>query len=177
MNSSSGKKRLNSAWKPFSGGQVMTIEALSGLGLLALLMCVALSGYESAIVKVRLSELFFSFTTDRLAIQEQWALTGQGASGTTAAKDAGEAVPTGQKHSGELDYVVTRSDSSLVAKGSVANTPFFLTYTPAVIASGVPGSMMWLCGNRKAPAGWIRLPGTAGTDLPAESNLSVCRDN
>jgi type II secretory pathway pseudopilin PulG len=154
---------------------VITVEALAGISLLVILIGVGLNSFESAIAKARLSEILLFLSTERLALQEQLALTGEGlpphlGEPRSAEKKAGEK---------QLEYSVTQIESSLIAEGTMgdARTPFFLAYTPAVIAKGVPGSMMWLCGNRQPPAGWARLPGPGGTDLPAKYLYSVCRDN
>jgi hypothetical protein len=53
--------------------------------------------------------------------------------------------------------------------------PYLLTITPAAIGHGIPGSLLWMCGQRQPPPGWYRLPGQAGTDLPQDLLYSVCR--
>ena len=53
--------------------------------------------------------------------------------------------------------------------------PYVLAVTPAAIGQGVPGSLLWLCGQRQPPSGWYRLPGPTGTDLPQNLLFSVCR--
>lgn len=189
MSTSPFTPKMTSRRKPASSqltwGQMLTLEVLSGLCLLAILMVVALTGYRSAIAKARLSEVITGFASDRVALQEQMALTEEGLTlqGTAArfsdTTPAGEGkVPGKEHHSRELEYAVTQLENSLVARGTLgeARIPFFISYSPAVIANGTPGSMMWLCGNRKPPAGWARLPGPAGTDLPAEYLPSVCRE-
>lgn len=165
------------------------MDLFVGAGLLTILYAVALNSYESAVAKARLTEVITSLSSDRLALQEQLALTGEGyptlrAEATHPADKAsswGEGKVLGEKHhSRGLEYSVIQIENSLIARGVLgedAKTPFFLTYTPAVISNGVPGSMMWLCGNRKPPSGWARLPGPTGTDLPAKYLYSVCRDN
>jgi len=192
MNTSPFQRKTAGHRKPFlypsAFGQVIMVEALAGISLLAILIGVALNSFESALAKARLAEIFTFTPADRLALQEQLALTGEGLpalpaeaaslGGKASAQDVGKLV--GEKHLARgLEYSVTQIESSLVVEGALgdAKTPFFLAYTPAVIAKGVPGSMMWLCGNRQAPAGWQRLPGPVGTDLPAKYLYSVCRDN
>jgi Tfp pilus assembly protein PilE len=169
-------------------GQVLTVEVIFGICLLAVLCGLAVTGYKSAIAKARLSQVFTDFAAQRLAIQEQWALTGEGfpsyqselsqPAGATSGR--GETRKLDIRYAGpEFEYSVTRIENALIARGTLgeSKTPFFLSYTPAVIASGVPGSMMWFCGNRKPPAGWTLLPGPTGTDLPSKYLFSVCRDN
>lgn len=158
---------------PLNFGQVILVEALAGISLLVILIGVGLNSFESAIAKARLSEILMFLSTERLALQEQFALTGEGLPPRqTEPRLAGKMA--GEKH---LEYSVTQIESSLIAEGAMgdAKIPFFLAYTPALIANGVPGSMMWLCGNRQPPAGWARLPGPVGTDLPAKYLYSVCR--
>ena len=53
--------------------------------------------------------------------------------------------------------------------------PYVLAITPSAIEQGVPGSLLWLCGQRQPPPGWYRLPGPAGTDLPKHLLYYVCR--
>lgn len=53
--------------------------------------------------------------------------------------------------------------------------PYVLAITPAAIEQGIPGSLLWLCGQRQPPSGWYRLPGPTGTDLPQHLLFSVCR--
>lgn len=171
-------RRQKPAWSQLTWGQVLSMEVIFGLSLLAVLCGVAVIEYESAVAKARLSEVFSFLGVERLALQEQWALTGEGSpslqAGTTRPADTTSGRGEGSRR---LKYSVTQVESSLIVKGTLDEKPFFLSYTPAVIASGVPGSMMWLCGNRKPPTGWVRLPGPTGTDLPAKYLFSVCRDN
>lgn len=176
-------KRQKPTWPQLTWGQVLFIEVIFGLSLLAVLNREALIEYESVIKKAQLSSVFYALSSDRLALQEQLALTGEGfpssQSGASTVSATGEGKRVGKKyHDKGLEYSVTRVENSLVVNGNLeTGRPFYLSYTPAVIASGVPGSMMWLCGNRKPPTGWTRLPGPTGTDLPAKYLFSVCRDN
>lgn len=52
---------------------------------------------------------------------------------------------------------------------------YFLAISPATIGQGLPGSLLWLCGQRQPPPGWERLPGPTGSDLPQNLLFSVCR--
>jgi hypothetical protein len=54
--------------------------------------------------------------------------------------------------------------------------PYKLTISPATIGQGIPGSLIWLCGQRLPPLGWYRLPGPWGTDMPQDLIHSDCRE-
>lgn len=182
-------KRRKTALFQLNFGQVIVMDSSIGLCLLAILYVVALTStsYQIALVKAQLVEVFSFFPSRRLDLQEQFALTGEGFPTLQAAAthpagktpERGEEKGVGHENHGRVLHSVTQTEYSLIARGTLgeAATPFFLTYTPAVIASGIPGSMMWLCGNRKPVAGWVRLPGPTGTDIPAKYLHSVCRDN
>jgi hypothetical protein len=138
-------------------------------------------GYESAVFKARFSEVMFNFPANRFALQEELALNGVAGS----PEDPAVSTPPGarirvaevQQQSG-FKYSVDRVGNSLLVgvQSSESDPTFFMSYTPAITASGVSGSMRWVCGNKQVPAGWVRLPGPTGTDLPDQYLPSVCRD-
>lgn len=68
-------------------------------------------------------------------------------------------------------------DRSVLFKLDSGGRSYLMAITPAAIGQGLPGSLLWLCGRRSPPAGWYRLPGPSGSDLPDELSYSVCRDH
>ncbi|MBP1682164.1 MAG: hypothetical protein H6Q35_2503 [Proteobacteria bacterium] len=68
-------------------------------------------------------------------------------------------------------------DRAVVFRLELGGHPYVLAITPAAASQGIPGSLLWLCGRRQPPAGWYRLPGPSGSDLPDELIYSVCRDH
>lgn len=112
---------------------------------------------------------------------------------TTVSEDAhelaGYAAP-GQGYFGKTEKPVKSSadhtiqslskvDNSLVLnfKPDGSGKQYFLAFTPAVIDTGIPGSILWLCGNKQPPGGWVRLPGVSGTDLPEKYLYNNCRSS
>lgn len=162
-------------------GQITLTELIFGFTLMAILWGVAMTCYESAIFKARFSEIMFNFPANRFALQEELALNGVAGStedwSVSPPQGARIRLAEGQGQSG-FKYSVDRVDNTLLVgvQRDESEPTFFMSYTPAIIASGVSGSMRWVCGNKQVPAGWVRLPGPTGTDLPEQYLPSVCRD-
>ena len=214
-----------------SWGTVLGIEILSGFGVLALLIALALSFGTTAIAKAKMTNIWSDFRLQRAELVEQLALHGEGFSVRNVTIST---VPTEAPVVDDIEAALAfrrptrikpeQGDSSQAMQGMQKETDiagkvaadlkarlfeggrkraeaagknfnvgiidrsiviglefdsdkksYVLAITPAAIEQGIPGSLLWLCGQRQPPSGWYRLPGPTGTDLPQHLLFSVCR--
>lgn len=75
-------------------------------------------------------------------------------------------------------YGMSIVDSSIVVRGTLGGKarPFQFTITPSIVSEGAIGSMLWLCGQKRPPPGWVQ-PAQGSSNLPVEYQFSVCRDS
>lgn len=158
----------------------VAIELVLSASIISLVSALALSQIDFSFTKIRIAGLLLGFSEASILLQEDLALTGNG---LVQAQNGSASVllPLDNGHReirNYTDYSISQADYSLVAKGTIGKDkrPLYLTYAPAITADGIPGSMIWMCGKRHAPAGWVRLPGPTGDNLTDKYLVSVCRN-
>lgn len=60
--------------------------------------------------------------------------------------------------------------------GGAKERPFALPLSFAVLAAQPTGNLLWVCGTRMPPPGWVFVYGHGATDMPDELTFSVCRN-
>lgn len=148
---------------------LIIMEMTLSIGIIAIVIACLIPGYGIAVKKAKLSELFSLFTTVKVDRTVNMALTGDGYFPDLSAPKISVKPISSKMELREITIGnATRYEGSL-------GEPFNLTFAPSVIAEGPIGTVLWLCGNRKPPAGWTQ-PTHTGTDLPPEAIPFVCRD-
>lgn len=223
------------SWRQMRWSNVLSVDILFSIGLLSILIGIAVAcGAGSPIHKAQMSKVYTPFDENKLLLEEQFALTGDGmpiaqvrtprqqaastsnddeieaalsykvSRSTAATADASEIAEydpsgLGKRLQGGADKLgglfsgigkpgdsgndvvqsVSKIDNSLVinVKLDRSGKQYFIAFTPAVIESDIPGSIIWLCGNRQPPQGWVSLPGVSGTNLPDEYLVNTCRNS
>jgi hypothetical protein len=150
-------------------GNLIIVEMTLSIGIIAIVIACILPNYGIAVKKVMLSELFSFFFDVKVDRMVNMAVTGDGYfPDSSAPKISDKSISSKMEIREKAIGNNTRYEGSL-------GEPFYLTFAPSVIAEGPIGTVLWLCGNKKPPAGWTQ-PIHAGTDLPPEVLPFVCRD-
>lgn len=150
-------------------GSLVIMEMALSVGIIAIVIACLLPAYGIAVKKAKLSEVFSLFPTVKIDMTVNMALTGDGYfPDSSAPKISVKSISSKMELREKTIGNATRYEGSL-------GEPFFLTFAPSVIAEGPIGTVLWLCGNKKPPAGWTK-PIHTGTDLPPEVIPFVCRD-
>jgi Tfp pilus assembly major pilin PilA len=149
---------------------IMTELAISLL-IIAIVIAIIIPNYEIDIKKAEISKVFNAFGSDKVEMMINMALTGEGfLADSSASKFSRKEVAI--IDGGEVHEKLVGNTLSFEAK---TGEPFYITFSPSVVAEGPIGSVLWLCGNQKAPAGWTQ-PSHTGTDLQPALIPSDCRD-
>lgn len=121
-------------------------------------------------VKARLAGVFFAETSARTDSHERFAATGV----WPAPSDP---VPTGIESTPRVAYTIEVAGAGLVARGTVGDEarPFAVSFVPAASDGGE--HVRWLCGRRRAPAGWQAASAPRVLELPAGASYGLCRDD
>lgn len=158
----------------------VALELVLSASIISLVSALVLSQIDFSFTKIRIAGVLLGFSEASVLLQENLALTGDG---LVQAQNGSAPVlltlDNGQREiKNYADYSISQADYSLVARGTIGKDkrPLYLTYTPAITADGIPGSMIWMCGKRHPPAGWVRLPGPTGDNLTDKYLVSVCRN-
>lgn len=151
--------------------RVLGLDALLAAGVVCLLIALCFSCIAALSTKARLTAVFVSMPTQRWDMQEQFALTG-------AFPDSRGAVPIDRETMTPTSFDVFRNGAGLLMKGSVGTDaqPFAISFVPAVSDDG-EGSLRWLCGMKRAPAGWHAASAPRALQLPHGASYSICRDD
>lgn len=151
--------------------ELLTMEFVFSFGVICGVIVLLLPAYRIAMQKAELSRIMSVAGNEIPEHMLHMALTGE------------TVIPDIQPASDRdvwLPSVGGRPVTKRIADGAIryegqGGYPFYLAFTPSVIAEGPIGSVIWLCGNSRAPLGWTQ-PAQPGTDLPPELIPSVCRD-
>lgn len=77
------------------------------------------------------------------------------------------------------NFSYTLEGTRIVATGQVPGMAqrFHLSFSPAVVSDGPSWNVIWLCGDRAPPRGWVTLRDPLGTLMPRSFLYSFCRGN
>ena len=150
---------------------VLGLDLLLATSSVCLVVALCFSCMAALSDKARLTSAFLSLPTERWDTQEQFAITGE-------FPDARSANPVDRQTTVSTSFDVIRSGTGLLMKGSVGpdSQPFAISFVPAVSDDG-EGSLRWLCGARRAPAGWHAASAPRVLQLPHGTSYSICRDD
>jgi Tfp pilus assembly protein PilE len=150
---------------------LIMIELTISLVIIAVVIAIMIPNYEIQIQKAEISKILNAFGSEKVDMMVNMALTGEGYLADSPASNfsSKQHVSIG---GGEVHEKLVGNSLRFEARTS---EPFYLTFAPSVIAEGPIGSVLWLCGKQKSPAGWTQ-PGHIGTDLQAALIPSNCRD-
>lgn len=154
-------------------GALMILEVTLSLLIISIVIACLIPGYEIAIKKAQLSQLFSFFGAVKVDRMVDMALTGEGYFPESATPKISGKTMAMPKIAGV--EVRERAIGNSVRYEGGLGEPFYLTFAPSVSAEGPIGTVLWLCGNKRPPIGWTQ-PTSTGTDLPSESIPFVCRD-
>ncbi len=147
--------------------RVLPLDASLALGIVAVALAVLLAHVPALLDKARLAEVLVQLGTARVDAMEHIALRGE----LRASPAAQSPIDTVGGHR------YRRSGTGLVAAGVLrAGEPGFeLAFHPALDEAGQGWSVIWLCGQRRAPAGWTSAAPPLGAPLDTERLPFVCR--
>lgn len=158
---------MNRSPAALSWFRVLPLDASLALGIVAVSLAVLLTQVPALLDKARLAEALVQLGTARVDAMEHIALHGE--------LQAPPADPLPIDTPGRYRY--RRSGTSLVAAGvpRAGEPGFELAFHPALDAAGQGWSVIWLCGQRPAPAGWTSAAPPLGAQLGTERLPFVCR--
>jgi hypothetical protein len=146
------------------------IDTLLSATIVAVVVAACFQLLAAWAVKARLTAVFIELTTQRLDIDEAYAIAGEfGVPGGTQ--------PVRTQGSALISFDVVPRGAGLLAEGKVGHDEqaFAISFLPAVSADG-EARLLWLCGQRRAPAGWRAASAPATLVLPHGASYSICRD-
>lgn len=151
--------------------RVLGLDVVLATGVVGLVIAMCSSCIAALSVKARLVSVFLSVPTQRSDTQEQFALTG-------AFPDSRDAETVDRETTVSTSFDVVRNGAGLLMQGSVGTDaqPFAITFVPAASDDG-EGSLRWLCGTKRAPAGWHAASAPRALQLPHGASYAICRDD
>lgn len=153
---------------------LMPLDVLLSIGIIGLVIAVLIPHYETAARKAELSRIFSTFGNEKPERMIEMALTGEGYYPGQPAPDLGGSMLPESMPQFFGGRAVRKAAGSTLRFEGQAGAPY-LTFAPTVVAEGPIGTVMWLCGNRKPPAGWTQ-PANTGTDLQPAMIPYICRN-
>lgn len=159
---------------PRSMSHVLMFEFLLVLIVLGVVIGFLIREIPAATDKAGFTEVLMASRKGQIEMMERLAISGSAmAAASAATMSAGPpAKPEGRFALSRLDQ-----DGLYRLTGTRPNrgTPFSLSFAPSVIQDEPAGSVLWLCGRQRPPAGWSGPANGPGSDLSAEELPFVCR--
>jgi hypothetical protein len=145
------------------------LEVLLCTGLLAVVIGACLQCVPALAVKARLVSVFIASTSARSDSAEAFASSGDW-------PVPSRPVAVGMEGTTDIAVAFEPAAAGMVARGTVgrAAQPFAISLVPAASDGGQ--HVRWLCGLRRAPAGWQAASGPRVLDLPFHASYGECRD-
>ena len=150
------------------------LEVLLGTGLVAFVIGACLQCVPALAIKARLAAVFVAATAIGNDSRERFASTGEWPA--SADPRPADNVQPGSRSAPRAAYAFEPAGPGLVARGTVggAEQPFAISFVPAVSDGGA--HVRWLCGERRAPAGWQAANAPRVLTLPTGVGYGDCRD-
>ena len=148
----------------------MPFEAFLYGTIVLVVVAACLQSIGALSVKARLAAVFITLPTQRMDVDEAYANAGE-----FPAPAGDDAV---YMHKEKLvSFELLPRGAGLLAQGTVGRDaqPFEIAFVPAVSEDG-EASLRWMCGLRRAPAGWRAASAPATLVLPHGASYSICRD-
>ena len=160
-----------------SMSQVLMLEFLIVLMVLGIVLGLLVREIPTATDKARFTEVLLGSRKGQIELMERLALTGSTATANPDAASAALAPAPRQKTTGPLALSAQVQSDSYVVTGKLPNREqrFSLAFSPSVIQDEAAGSVLWLCGHQRPPAGWTGPANGPGSDLRPEELPFVCR--
>lgn len=149
--------------------------------LAIIILCIALITPQFSLIvkKTKLLNALALFNAHMPEMAVNFALSGEAFFQVQSNQTASDYLPLkpspdySRKYSYELIngiFYVTSGESPEVDN-------FFLSISPTITEHEPPWNIIWSCGKRPVPSGWLTPVGAKGTNLPDELLLSMCRNN
>ena len=151
--------------------RLTSLDAIVSAGIIGLVVALCFQDVAALAVKARLAGVFFAMTAERRDSHELMAFTGDFPLPGAVRSLETQSTPL-------TSFGLAADGAGLLAQGSVGKDaqPFAISFTPALSDDGA-ASVRWLCGRRRAPAGWHAASAPAVLVLPHGASFSVCRDD
>ena len=151
------------------------------IGLLIIIICIALITPQFMLIveKTKLLNVLSLFNAQKPDMVVDFALTGEGFYQTPSSQTSSGYHPLKPSRSDDrkYSYELINGIFYITAGESPEVDDFFLSISPTVTEHEPPWNIIWRCGKRPAPSGWITPEGAKGTDLAEKLLLSMCRNN
>lgn len=155
-------------------GRNTALEAILTLGIAAACVAACVRTLPALATKARLVAVFIASPVESQDAVEQFATTG------SFAAIPRTTPPDAEADASTLDpaYAFVPDGAGMLASGTVGRDrqPFALSFVPAASDDG-EARFVWLCGTRRAPAGWHAASAPRALRLPHGASYSICRDD
>lgn len=151
--------------------RVASLDVVLSAAIVGLLIAACLEYVPALAVKARLVTVFIGLTTERRDSVETFATTGE-------LPVMADARPIFSQTDSQTPYELVPAGAGLLARGQVGKDaqPFAISFVPAVSDDG-GAHLRWLCGLRRAPAGWTAASAPRVLELPHGASYGLCRDD
>ena len=149
----------------------LSLDLVLCAGIVGVLVAACLQDVAPLGVKARLITVFIGLTAERRDSLEAFAATGDWPM-------ASGAKPVFSQSSTQTSYDFVPAGAGLIARGQVGKDaqPFAISFVPAA-SDGGGAHVRWLCGLRRAPAGWAAASAPRVLELPHGASFGLCRDD
>ena len=149
----------------------LSLEIVLCAGIVGALVAACLQDVAPLGVKARLVTVFIGLTAERRDSLEAFATTGSW-------PRAADAKPAFGQDATQISYDFQPAGAGLLARGHVGKDaqPFAISFVPAASDDG-GAHVRWLCGLRRAPAGWTAASAPRVLELPHGASYDLCRDD
>jgi len=154
--------------EPLGWIALLPLDVSLAISIICLYVVLSASETQVRQDKARIAGALLNASTARIAAMEQFALTGEFAVSTSS-----PVLPAQKNGDFSYQYVGSRIDASGTLR--VGKGEFRLSLTPAIRDSEVGWTVIWSCGERKAPDGWTRAGPSLAENLQ-DALPYMCRD-
>lgn len=150
--------------------RLASLDMSLSLGIVVVAVAACLKCTPGLAVKARLMAVFMQVTLARNDSHERFAFDGELPAVADVARPRAEP-------SQFTEFAFDPDGAGLVAHGTVGRDghSFALSFVPAVSQGGA--HLRWLCGLRRAPAGWRAASAPRVVELPEDVSYGACRDD
>ena len=156
--------------EPLNWAALFPLELSMALAVVGVCTALCLAQVPVILGKAQLTGALLGLAAERGTAVERYALGGE------------LVAPTPEDHAahdvGRRGFAFRHSGTSVMASGSLqrGDAPFEIAFHPAVGVPDLAWSIVWLCGQRRAPSGLHSVAPPLATRLSAEQLPFICRD-